>query len=309
MNATCTSIRPAMENRRHFLCSSGAVLAAGWLAAKGVLATDEKLSPKGQNMAYGLVTYMWGAEWTLDELLERCAAADVRGVELRTTHRHGVEPSLTAQQRSEVAKKFEAARITLVGLGSNERLDHPQPERLRQAVEAVKAFLRLSHDVGGTGVKVKPDSFHPTVPREKTIQQIGNTLNELGEFAEGFGQQIRLEVHGQCAELPIIRKILDVATHPSVAICWNSNPQDLEGDGLEANFRLVANRLGATCHVRELDSPNYPYQQLIDLLVEGDYEGWIMLESSSKPDDPVAGLRRQRELFAQMVQKARRRLA
>jgi sugar phosphate isomerase/epimerase len=296
-------------NRRQFLGAT--MVGAAWMSCGVRLAgqTAPKLSPKGQNMAYGLVTYMWGAEWTLDELLERCAAADVRGVELRTTHRHGVEPTLTAQQRSEVARKFQEARITLVGLGSNERLDHPEPAALQKAVHTIQEFVRLSHDVGGTGVKVKPDSFHPNVPREKTIEQIGKTLNQLGEFAEGFGQQIRLEVHGQCAELPTIRKILDIATHPNVGICWNSNPQDLQGDGLEANFRLVADRLGATCHVRELDSPNYPYQKLIDLLVEVDYEGWVMLESTSKPEDPVAGLRRQKELFHAMILDARKRLA
>ncbi|GIW96414.1 MAG: hypothetical protein KatS3mg110_4455 [Pirellulaceae bacterium] len=285
-------------------CHAGLAERSGWAAAQ-----PEKLSAKGERMAYGLVTYMWAADWTLDELLERCAAAEVRGVELRTTHRHGVEPDLSPQQRRLVAQKFAASHVTLVGLGSNERLDHPDPDALRQAVETVKAFVRLSHDVGGTGVKVKPDRFHPNVPQEKTIQQIGQTLNELAEFAEGFGQQIRLEVHGQCAPLPIIRKILDVATHPNVAICWNSNAQDLEGDGLEANFRLVADRLGATCHVRELDRTDYPYAKLIELLVDVDYEGWVMTEATSKLDDPVAALRHQRELFAQLVHQARRRFA
>ncbi len=304
------SANPAWREltRREMLRSSVALTAAA-MAAKSATADEEQLSPKGERMAYGLVTYMWAADWTLDELLERCAAAEVRGVELRTTHRHGVEPTLSADERRVIAQKFAASQVTLVGLGSNERLDHPDPEALRQAVETIKAFVRLSHDVGGTGVKVKPDRFHPAVPREKTIQQIGHTLNELAEYAEGFGQQIRLEVHGQCAPLPIIRQILHVATHPNAAICWNSNPQDLEGDGLEANFRLVSDRLGATCHVRELDRNDYPYPKLIELLVSVDYEGWVMTESTSKIEDPVAALRHQRELFAKLVLVARKRLA
>ena len=92
----------------------------------------------------------------------------------------------------------------------------------------------------------------PNVPHEKTIEQIGKALNELGEYAAGFGQQIRLEVHGQCAELPTIKAIMDVATDENVVVCWNSNKTDLEGDGLERNFKLVRKRFGATLHVREL---------------------------------------------------------
>jgi sugar phosphate isomerase/epimerase len=226
------------------------------------------------------------------------------GVELRTTHKHGVERSLSKQKRVAVRDRFADSEVTLVGIGSNERYDNPDPGVVKKAIEATKEFVRLSHDVGSTGVKVKPDRFYPDVPREKTIAQIGKALNELGKYAEGFGQQIRLEVHGQCAELPTIKAIMDVADNRNVAVCWNSNKQDLQGKGLEHNLGLVIDRFGATCHVRELDSPDYPYQKLIDLLVAADYDGWILLESSSKPKDRIVALAAQVRLFKKMVAQA-----
>jgi len=255
-------------------------------------------------MAYGLVTYLWGQHWTLEQLIANCDKANVLGVELRTTHKHGVEPNLDRAARADVAKRFADSRVKLVGLGGNERLDHPDAASLRKAVEEVKRFLQLSHDVGGSGVKVKPDRFHADVPREKTIEQIGTTLNALGAAARDLGQQVRLEVHGQCAELPTIRAILDIANHDHVAICWNSNAQDLQGEGLRRNFELVSHRFGATCHVRELDSPDYPYEELIGLLVGMDYQGWVMLEASGSPADPVAALAAQGALFQKMVRAA-----
>jgi sugar phosphate isomerase/epimerase len=288
-------------SRRQLLQSAGA--AAGLLAVSP-LARLSAAAVKGAGMAYGLVTYQWGKDWDLPTLIANLEKAKVLGVELRTTHAHGVEPSLNDRQREEVRRRFADSPVTLVGIGSNERFDNPDPEIVKKAIEASKEFIRLSHDVGGSGVKVKPDRFHDGVPHEKTIEQIGRSLNELGEYAAGFGQQIRLEVHGQCAQLPTIKAILDVADNENVAICWNSNQQDLEGKGLEANYRLVADRFGGTCHVRELDSPDYPYQKLIDLLVADDYEGWVMLEASSKPKDPVAALARQGKLFQEMVAKA-----
>lgn len=288
--------------RRDFLVSSAAVAAAAAISRPAWAEPAPTAVPTG--LAFGLVTYQWGRDWDLPTLIENCTKAGVYGVELRTTHAHGVEPILDDSQRAEVRQRFANSRVTLVGIGSNERYDHLDPAALRKAIEATKDFIRLSHDVGGSGVKVKPDSFHKEVPREKTIEQIGVALNELGEYGEGFGQQVRLEVHGQCAELPTIKAIMDVATHPNVAVCWNSNPQDLQGEGLEHNLGLVRKRFGQTCHIHELESDKYPHQQLIDLLVKSRYEGWLLLEAASEPTDRPAALARQAQLFREMVAKA-----
>jgi sugar phosphate isomerase/epimerase len=139
-----------------------------------------------------------------------------------------------------VKKRFADSPITLVGLGTNECFDSPDPERIRRSIEAAKAFVRLSCDCGGSGVKVKPNDFHPNTPHDKTILQIGKSLNVLGRFAADFGQQIRLEVHGSCCELPVIKQIMDVADHPNVAVCWNCNSLVSAGPDCVGEGDLVA---------------------------------------------------------------------
>ena len=252
-------------------------------------------------MRLGLVTYLWGQDWDLDTLIKNCETAKLLGVELRTTHAHGVEPSLTPEQRAAVKARFADSPVELVGIGSNENYDSPDPEKLKMSIEATKAFIKLSHDVGGSGVKVKPNSFHEGVPHEVTIEQIGKSLNTLGAFGADYNQQIRLEVHGQCSKLPIIKSIMDIATHPNVAVCWNSNDEDLEGEGLEYNFNLVKDRFGDTAHVRELNIGDYPYQELMNLFVRMDYKGWILLEARTAPEDRVAAMKEQLQIFNNMV--------
>jgi sugar phosphate isomerase/epimerase len=290
------------SSRRDFL-SSTAALAAG--AATASLLSRTGLAAEGPPaISFGLVTYMWGADWDLPTLLKNCKKTGVLGVELRTTHAHKVEPDLDEAGREKVRNLFADSGVTFVGIGSDERFDNPDPDKVKAAIEKTKQFIRLSHDIGGSGVKVKPDKFYDNVPHEKTIEQIGKALNELGEFAAGFGQQIRLEVHGQCGELPTIKAIMDVAKDDNVFVCWNSNDTDLKGDGLEKNFALVRKRFGQTVHVRELDTPGYPFQDLMNLLVKTKYEGWMLLEASSKPADRVAALAAQKKLFDQMLKKA-----
>jgi hypothetical protein len=113
-----------------------------------------------------------------------------------------------------------------------------------------------------------------------------------------------LEVHGSCAELPTIKAIMEIASHENAGVCWNCNDQDLKGDGLEANFRMVRGRFAETVHVRELNDASYPYQQLIDLLLKSEYAGWILLEARTNPADRVAALAEQRQLFDELVRKS-----
>lgn len=294
--------------RRQVLKQSSLALAGALaLPRAGAFALAQEPAPPlpKSRMRFGLVTYLWGADLDLPTLIEVGEKSGVLGLELRTTHRHGVEPALDAKARAEIKQRFDDSPVTFVGPGSDERFDSPDPEALARAIEATRRFVKLSADLGGSGVKVKPDSFHKGVPREKTIEQIGKSLNTLGAFGSDYGQAIRLEVHGkETQELPNIKAIMDVADHPNVGVCWNSNDQDLAGEGLEHNFNLVKDRLGATVHVRELNIGPYPYQELMDLFVRMDYAGWILLEARTAPENPVKALIEQREVFEHMIAKA-----
>ncbi|NLH15163.1 MAG: TIM barrel protein [Phycisphaerae bacterium] len=264
---------------------------------------------KGCKMRFGLVTYLWGQDWDLPTVITNCEKSGILGVELRVDHKHDVKPSMTPEQRKEVRKRFKDTPVIFVGMGTNEQYDNPDPAKVAQAIENTKAFVKLSYDCGGSGVKVKPNQFHPNVPKEKTLEQIGKSLNIVGKYAADFKQQIRLEVHGTCAPLPYIKQIMDVADHPNVTVCWNSNDEDLQGEGLEKNFAMVSKRFGDTAHVRELNIGKYPYQKLMDLFVGIDYKGWILLEARTAPKDPVAAMIEQKQVFDKMVADAQSRIS
>lgn len=288
-------------SRRNFIKSAAA--AGAWSLMPFHLPAA---NPEGSGMKFGLCTYLWGKDWGVPTLIRNCEKTGLLGVELRVEHAHKVEPNLTAKQREEVKRMFADSRVTMVGCGTNEQYDFPDPARLKKAIEKTKAYVKLSHDCGGSGVKVKPNGFHEGIPHEKTIEQIGKSLNELAAFAADYGQQIRLEVHGEATqELSNIKAIMDVATHKNATVCWNSNDEDLLGKGLEHNFNLVANRLGDTVHVRELNIGDYPYQQLFNLLTSASYSGWILLEARTQPPDLVAAMEEQRHVFEGMLRTAR----
>lgn len=294
--------REPAPGRRAFL--GGAAAAASALVA-GPSARAAMLRALAPGMRYGLVTYLWGKDLALPDLLAACTEAGLDGVELRTQHAHGVEPALDATARRAVRARFAEAPVALVGLGSDERFDSPDPAKLAAAIAATKDFLRLSADVGGSGVKVKPDSFHRDVPRERTIAQIGGALRELAPFAADLGQELRLEVHGSCADPRTIAAIVAHADHPAVRVCWNCNAQDTKGLGLHGNFTLLRPRFGRTLHAPVAEHGDYPLAELARLCAASAYDGFVLLETHGPAPRPLApALRAQKRAFVALCDAA-----
>jgi len=235
-------------------------------------------------MRLGLVTYNLAKDWDLPTIIKNCAAAKFEGVELRTTHAHKVEVALSKAERAEVKKRFEDSPVALMDLGSAFDYHTPDAAKLRKDIEATKEYIVLAYDVGAGGVKVRPNGLPKEVPVEKTLEQIGKALLELGAFAAGYGQMIRLEVHGSgTSQLPHIRRIMEAARHPNVGVCWNSNQSDLDGAGFDANFDSVKDRIVAV-HMRDLYLEEYPWRRLMTRLNAAGFAGYCLAEIPESAD-------------------------
>lgn len=286
--------------RRDFLLAAGSVTAAGLFVPSVAKSIQGGELPE-RRMRLGLVTYNWGKDWDLPTILNNCEQTHFGGVELRSTHKHGVEITLNESQRAEVRQRFADSPVECVGLGSACEYHSPDPAVVRKNIEETRAFIELCHDIGGTGVKVRPNALPKDVPVEKTLEQIGRSLREVAEYGAGYGVEIRLEVHGRgTSDLAHIRTIMDVAGHPNAKVCWNCNAADLEGQGLDHNFGLVDDRIG-TVHIHDLRSDAYPWQQLFELLKGVGFSSWTLLEEGKVPDDIVGAMHENYVLWKELA--------
>jgi len=289
------------NNRRDFLKKS--LLSSIALSSMGA-AWASPAVPRAASMKLGLVTYLWGKDWALPELIANCEKAGYEGVELRTQHAHGVETSLSKKERKEVKNRFKGSPVTCVGYGSNYEYHSPDPAELAANIRDTKEYIKLCHDIGATGIKVKPNRLPEEVSREKTIAQIAKSFSEVGEYAKDYGQIVRVEVHGKVTQqLPVMKAIFDQVTSSNVKICWNSNDTDLMDPGLEGNFDMVKKWLGDTTHIRAFDENDYPFQQLFKLMHQAEYNGWILIEAHSDPADKLAAMIAQKETFEKYLKK------
>lgn len=181
---------------------------------------------------------------------------------------------------------FDDSPVELAGLGSAFEFQATDPAVVKNNIEGTKEYVRLAHDIGAPGVKVRPNGIPRGANLDATLRQIGRALHEVGEDAEGFGVEIRVEVHGGITQLvPNLAQIIKHADHPNVYVCWNSNPTDVVDGSIRENFALVATKIREV-HLRDLFDEQYPWRELFALLEKQGYNGYTLAEipESTDPD-------------------------
>jgi len=281
--------------RREFLSTVAAIPALAIAAEAQAQPKPATSARKGLKL--GTVTYNIAKDWDLPTLIKNLTEAGFDGVELRTTHKHGVEIALAPAARAEVRKRFEDSPVKIGGLGTTCEYHSPDAAVVRKNIDETKEWVKLAKDLGSPSVKVRPNGLPKEVPEEKTLEQIGKSLRECGMFAEENGVKIQLEVHGtETSRVPRIRKILDYGgNHPGVRICWNSNQTDLLDGGFEANFKLLKDQIGQI-HIRDLYLEEYPFRALISNLAAMNFQGYCFAEIPESAD-PVRVLKYFRGMF------------
>jgi sugar phosphate isomerase/epimerase len=244
----------------------------------------------------GAVTYNIAKDWDVPRILKTFDALKYQGVELRTSHAHKVEVDLSPAQRREVKKMFDDSPVELAGLGSAFEYQATDPAVVRKNIDGTKEYVRLAHDLGAPGVKVRPNGIPKGADVDATLRQIGRALHEVGEDADAFGIEIRVEVHGAVTQLvPNLAKIIRYADHPNVFVCWNSNPTDVVDGSVRENFALVADKIREV-HLRDLTDELYPWRELFALLDAQGYTGYTLAEIAES-SDPERVLRYFRSLW------------
>jgi sugar phosphate isomerase/epimerase len=237
-------------------------------------------------MKLGFVTYQIGKDWDVPTLIDMCRKTGFQGVELRTTHAHGVEAELSAAQRSEIRKRFEDGGVDIAGLGTAFEYHAVEPEAVQKNIEGTFNYVRLAADLGCPGVKVRPNGFQTErgVPEEKTLEQIGMAVRKCAAYGADYGVEIRVEVHGRGTQEPRhMRTIMDHADHPNACICWNSNFGEVVNGSIKENFDLLKSRIRLV-HITELYRAEYPWRELFSLLTDQGYDGYTLAEIASSPE-------------------------
>lgn len=243
----------------------------------------------------GIMTFNLAKDWDIDTIIKNCTETGYKSVELRTTHKHGVEVTLSSAEREAVKKKFKESGLETISLASGFEFHYPDQGKVKKSIEGTKEYILLARDIGASGIRVFPNAVPEGIPEDQTLKQIGKALAEVSEYAHQYGVEIRVCVHGKGTNsVPLIKKIIDYSDSPYVYVNWNCDALDSAGKGLEYNFNSVKDRIKGV-HLHELWT-DYPYRELFKLLSESGYQGYCNAEVNASAD-PIRFMKYYRALF------------
>jgi sugar phosphate isomerase/epimerase len=270
-------------NRRSFLTSSAA---AGAVISGAALVTETPaLAAAERRFQLGSVTYNLLKDMDLETCIKTLEKAGFAAIELRTGHKHGVEPTISQEERAKVRERFTQTKVKLLSYGSTCEFESPDEAVRRQNIELAKKFVDLAKDTGAIGVKVRPNGLPNNVPLDTTVKNIATSLHEVGDYGQSKGIEIWMEVHGRkTQEFPLASRILHEADHKNVGACWNSNPTDVVDGSVKQAFAALGQFI-RNCHITELTS-TYSYKEFFGLLRDAGYSRYTLAEvaESKEPD-------------------------
>jgi sugar phosphate isomerase/epimerase len=266
-------------NRRCFLAASAA-MSGGFLPGGPAPA---QAADTERQFQLGSVTYNLLKDMDLETIIHTLETTGLAAVELRTTHKHGVEPSIGPDARAAVRERFTRTKVRLLSYGTECEFQSPDAAVRQRQVEVGKSFVDLARDTGAIGVKVRPNGLPQGVPYETTIRNIGQGLRDLGEYGQSKGIEIWMEVHGPSTSEPKTAfDILTAAGHKNVGACWNSNATDVKDGSVKQAFDLLGPFI-RNVHIVDLYN-SYPWREFFHLLAASGYKRYTLAEVAESAD-------------------------
>ncbi len=225
-----------------------------------------------------LLTYNLARQWSLPKLIEVARAYGFAGLEFRAEagHEHGVELERTTAERRAIRDQIEDAYLETACLGTGSRFDSPDPAQRQAVVERTKRYVELAADVGCRRVRVFGNDVPVGVRRDVCVAYVAECLRALGEFAEPFGVDILLELHGQFNYWGLARPAVELAAHPRIGLVYNCDERDLVAGSVAATYSQVRSLIRHV-HLHDL-ADGYPYPELFALLKADGYAGYLSSE-------------------------------
>lgn len=229
-------------------------------------------------MKLALLTYNLARTWDLDRIIKASKDFGFAGVELRVeaNHAHGVELECTSEERREIRNRFEDAYLEVAGLGTSSRFEYPDPAERQKVIERTKRYVELAADLGAKRIRVFGNDIPASIRRDDCVRYVGESLAKLGEFAEPYGVDVLLEMHGQFNYWGFARTAVEIANHPRVAIVYNCDPRDIVAGSVAATYSQVRGWIRHV-HMHSFVGP-YPYPELFALLRADGYDGYFSSE-------------------------------
>ena len=177
-------------------------------------------------------------DWTWHDVVKLGSQYGYDGVEIRLLQRDtdllniaDLRPHLWSQRQQDL--KDSGFRVA--GLASSVRFDASLESERAAQIEIGRRYIEMCVALGGEFIRVFGDVLPPEGDPTKSgmIRQVADGLATLAETADAAGIQILLETHGDFSASPPCVEVMQLASHRSVGLVWDTHhPWRFHGEPL-----------------------------------------------------------------------------
>lgn len=229
-------------------------------------------------MKLALLTYNIGRDWELEKIIEVCNKWGYAGVEFRCEagHKHGVELETSKEERKIIKEKLEDAYLEAAGIGTSCRFEFSDENLRRQNIDSGKRFVELAADVEAPRIRVFGNQFEKNADKDETIKWVSEALRELNEFSKPYNVDVLIEMHGHFNFWKYAIKAVKQSGIKDLGLVYNCSPKDKVGESINSTYSRVRHLIKHV-HMHSFLKP-YPYKELMQLLKDDGYEGYLSAE-------------------------------
>jgi sugar phosphate isomerase/epimerase len=287
-----------MENtsRRHFLKTSSLLLG---------MPVIPMVVPKKPLLSFSTLGC---PAWSFDKIIQ-CAiengyqGLEIRGIlgELNLPKISMFSPEQIASTRRQVAD----AGLQIINLGSSANMHFIEATKRKSNLDDAKKFIELAQMLNCPFVRVFPNDLPKDQNEAKTVDIIIQSLQALGEFAEGSGVKVLLESHGKVIQSDMLLHIMQCVNHAQVGLVWDYfNMWSVTKEDPSLVYTRLKKYILHT-HIKDanmqangeeytlIGQGNAPLHDALHALKKGGYEGyysfeWEKLWHPEIPDPSIA---------------------
>lgn len=253
-----------------------------------------------------LLTFNNGTEWTVDELIEVANKWGYAGFEFRIDrdHKHGIELDTGKAFRKEAKEKIQAAYLGVAGISTSCRFESQDKKIRKENIETAKRAVELTSDLEGQHVRVFGNAFEEGADREETMKWVGEALNELIEFSRPYNVNVLLEMHGDFNNWNYALKAVKYSQMPDAGLIYNCSIRDMVGSTIKPTYDRVKHLIKHVhmhSFIKRRNNKQYPYKELLRLLKNDGYDGYLSSEIDERSSDPETVLAYFSALYYEMI--------
>jgi sugar phosphate isomerase/epimerase len=232
-------------------------------------------------------------DWTLRQVVENAAKMGYDGVDIR-----GILEDVDVSSRPEFTTGLNETRalfadhgVAISGIAISARYAVVHEAEKQRHFEETRRNMELAAKLDTHILRV----YGGRVPDGYTVDSIMPALVEnlraIGDEAEQYDITLALETHDDWTDSGVFRRLMDEVDHPRVRVLWDlHHPFRTTGEAAVVTYSNLA-PYTVSIHVKDsvpnpdgshtyvlLGEGDVPLKLMLDMLVDGGYDGYAILE-------------------------------